>query len=92
MADTHELIIDQVGPGTLRLALDGEPSDTPMEGHVDNLLLTAVDKLLREHRIHKSAHVSAHAGVGVDKNSSLYRMVNTFAAALRAALQQQKGR
>ena len=88
MADTHELIIDLAGPDTLLLTLDGDRTSVALSDHVDNLLLTAVDKLLREHRINKSALISVHAGAGVDKNSSLYRMVNTFAAAIRAALQK----
>lgn len=86
MPDIHDLTVDMPTPDTLRLTLDGDVTDVPMAGHVDNLLLTAVDKLLHEHKINESAHVSVHAGAGVDKNSSLYRMVNTFAAAYRAAL------
>jgi len=88
MPENHQLTIDMAGPDTLRLTFDGIPADVPLKGHVDNVLLTAVDKLLQEHRIHKSAHVTVHAGAGVDKNSSLYRMVQSFAAAQRAALRR----
>ncbi len=88
MADSYILTVDQAGPDTLRLVLEGPggpyAATVPFQGHVDNVLLTAVDKLLQEHRIHKSALASVRAGAGVDKNSSLCRMVKSFAAAVAA--------
>lgn len=52
---------------------------------VDNLLLTAIDNLLNRNRLHKFALKAVQLGQGVDKNSSLYRMVQSFAAAITAA-------
>jgi len=84
----YTLTVDLDGPGALRLTLEGPGGpftlSVPFGGHVDNVLLTSVDKLVREHRIHKSALASVRAGAGVDKNSSLYRMVKSFAAAIAA--------
>ncbi len=88
MADSYALTVDMAGPDALRLTLDGPGGpyavSVPFRGHVDNVLLTAVDKLLEEHRIHKSALASVRAGAGVDKNSSLCRLVKSCAAAVAA--------
>lgn len=86
-----ELTIDVPKEGVLRLVLvDGQGSelareDVAYQGHVDNLLLTAVDNLLRRSNLHKSALSNVVAGQGIDKNSSLYRIVISFSSAVSAA-------
>ena len=57
----------------------------PYEGHVDNILLTVVDNLLKRSKLHKSALTNAEAGQGIDKNSSLYRIVRVFSSVLAEA-------
>lgn len=52
--------------------------------YVDNLLLTAVDNLFSSYKIPKSALRTVQVGAGIDKNSSLYRIVTSFAAAVHA--------
>ena len=91
------LVIDQPEAGTLRLALERDGQvlavrDLPLVGHVDNLLLTGVDKLLQENTIDKSALSMVLAGQGIDKNSSSYRMVTSFAAAIMAASAHRQAR
>lgn len=89
MADTYELLIDQPAPDTLVLTLTGPAgplSDTiPYHGHVDNILLTAVDNLLKRHSIDRFALKAVTAGPGIDKNSSLYRIVTSFGSAVSVA-------
>lgn len=82
------LVIDMPVPGTLRLELtrpDGtllDAAEQLLEGYVDNALLTAVDNLLARSSIDRSAPIDAVAGPGIDKTSSLYRIVTSFASAL----------
>lgn len=91
--DDHglSLTIDVPGPGIIRLTLvrGGRTVDTVQllyQGHVDNLLLTGVDNVLKRSRMHKSALRDVKLGAGIDKNSSLYRIVQSFASAIRACL------
>lgn len=84
------LTIDLVEHGVLNLVLDrmGEVIDServPWEGPVDSILLTAVDNLLRRNTVDKSALSSVTAGPGVDKTSSLYRIVISFGSAVARA-------
>lgn len=86
----YTLTIDLLVAGTLRFLLADEMGqidvvDVPYEGHVDNLLLTTVDNLIKKNSIDRSVLVTVHAGEGIDKNSSLYRIVLSFAAALAVA-------
>jgi len=91
MDNDVSITVDTPVPGTLSLALDtltGERLDyleLPYQGPVDNLLLTAIDNLLNKHRLHKFALKAVRQGQGIDKNSSLYRMVQSFATAITAA-------
>ena len=84
------LAIDVPEEGVLRLVLhdrDGNElnrQDLPYHGHVDNLLLTGVDNLLKRSNLHKSALSNVVAGQGIDKNSSLYRIVQSLSAAITA--------
>ena len=67
---------------------DGRQLDretVPYHGPVDNILLTTVDNLIKRNRLHKFALKAVRLGQGVDKNSSLYRMVQSFATAITAA-------
>jgi len=87
-----ELTVDVPAPETLRLTLaDGDrpvvSEDVVYQGHVDNLLLTAVDNLLRRSNLDRSALVAVKLGAGIDKNSSLCRIVQSFASAIAAAHQ-----
>lgn len=91
MDNTVSITVDTPEPGILTLALDtlsGERIDEvrmPYQGPVDNLLLTGIDNLLNKHRLHKFALKAVRQGQGIDKNSSLYRMVQSFATAITAA-------
>lgn len=84
------LIVDIPESHILRLILqDGtgqtlDTLDTPLEGHVDNILLTAVDKLLKRNSMDRFAFAAVTAGAGIDKTSSLYRIVKSFASAVSA--------
>ena len=84
------LVIDMPEQGVLTLTLrDGSGAvmdtlDTPVQGHVDNVLLTSVDKLLRRNNIDRFALDAVEAGGGIDKNSSLCRIVRSFASAMTA--------
>src|SRR5688572_1653833 len=89
MADiTYHLTVDVPQQGTLRLEITDSAgavigaSDLPYQGHVDNLLLTGVDNLLKTLTIEQSALRTVSAGSGIDKNSSLYRIVQSFGSAV----------
>jgi tRNA A37 threonylcarbamoyladenosine modification protein TsaB len=83
-----KLLIDTPDPATLLLVLqddDGQVLDQvriPWEGHVDNLLLTAVDKLLKGNTMDRFALNAVLVGAGIDKTSSLCRIVRSFASAI----------
>lgn len=89
MADTgYTLTVDTQEQGRLELGLLG-PDGTaiaseivPYQGHVDNILLTVVDNFLKRNTIEKSVLVTVRIGAGIDKNSSLYRIVQSFAKAV----------
>jgi hypothetical protein len=91
MAEHYRLIVDTPEQGILRLTLEGSSggvvgqSELPISGHVDNLLLTAVDELLKKSNLDRSALTAVQLGAGIDKNSSLCRIVQSFAAAVRTA-------
>lgn len=85
-----ELTVDQPEAGMLRLTLEGDGKtldrlEVAYRPPVDNLLLTAIDNLLNRNRVHKFALKAVQLGQGVDKNSSLYRMVQSFASAITVA-------
>jgi hypothetical protein len=85
MADTTDtLMIDMPEPDVLELTCCGRRARIPIHGHVDNLLLTAIDKLLQENSIDKSVLKAVQLGQGIDKNSSFGRIVLSLAAAIRA--------
>jgi hypothetical protein len=84
------LIVDTPDPSFLALTLmdvGGKvmgTMDYPLEGYVDNILLTAVDILLRKYSIDRFALDAVQAGGGIDRNSSLCRIVRSFASAVAA--------
>lgn len=88
--DEYTLTVDMPEPGLLRLVLiDGTgitvmTRDVPYQGHVDNILLTTVDKLITSATLDRSALTTVQIGQGIDKNSSLYRIVQSFATAIAA--------
>lgn len=92
MDNTYTLRIDTPSVGVLTLRLvDGHGTlidevECAYSGHVDNLLLTAVDNLITRSSIDRFALRAVELGTGIDKNSSLYRIVQSFAAAIRACL------
>lgn len=55
------------------------------EGPVDNLLLTTVDNLFNRNTLDRFALKSVAPGQGIDKDSSLYRIVQSFASAVAEA-------
>lgn len=84
-----DIIVDFIAPDTLRLTLARDAMvidtlDQTIDRNADLILLTGVDKLLQGHKIDKSALRTVQAGQGIDKNSSLYRMVTSFASAVEA--------
>jgi hypothetical protein len=95
MAENEEkelvFTVSQPQAGILRFQLSDRAGaelaseDLPHTGHVDNLLLTGVDNLLKRSKLHKSALRLVVLGQGIDKNSSLYRIVQSFAAAVTAS-------
>jgi hypothetical protein len=92
MAESYILTVDTPEPGILTLDLadaDGAPVASmrePFRGHVDNLLLTAFDKIVQQSRLHRSALITVKLGSGIDKNSALCRIVQSFASALGAGI------
>ena len=82
------LVIDTPEADLLRLTLQdraGVVLDTleaPIHGHVDNHLLTAVDILLKRNTMDRFALTAVLVGAGIDKNSSLCRIVTSFASAI----------
>jgi hypothetical protein len=91
MDKRYQLSIDVPSPGTLAIELS-ERGGTSIErvecgfsGHVDNLLLTTVDNLLKRSNVDRFALIAVVLGTGIDKSSSLYRIVQSFAAAIAAA-------
>ena len=84
------ITIDTPAPDMLVFTLettDGRQLDretVPYHGPVDNILLTTVDNLIKRNRLHKFALKTVRGGQGIDKNSSLYRMVQSFAIAITA--------
>jgi wyosine [tRNA(Phe)-imidazoG37] synthetase (radical SAM superfamily) len=85
------ITIDTPAPDVLSFTLEAADGtlldriEVPYRGPVDNLLLTGIDNLLNKHRLHKFALNAVRHGQGIDKNSSLYRMVQSFATAITAA-------
>lgn len=91
MGNTYVLTIDSPIAGTLALELRDSTgalirrTERAFSGHVDNLLLTAVDNLLEESRVDRFALKAVELGSGIDKTSSFYRIVQSFASAVAAA-------
>lgn len=89
----YTVVVDVPQQGVLHLEVRDSggalvtAGDFPYEQHVDNILLTAVDNLIRGSSIDRSALITAEAGPGIDKNSALGRIVSSFASALGAANQ-----
>ena len=93
--DDLSLLIDLVAPHDLRLVLRRgtqvlDSLDQPIVHNVDIILLTGVDKLLQRNTIHRSAVRTIELGQGIDKNSSLYRIVTSFVSALAVTRKGQK--
>lgn len=84
----YTLMVDVPEPGVLRLELTDERDNVlafremPYAGHVDNLLLTAFDNLVQESNLDRSVPITVTPGSGIDKNSALCRIVQSFASAL----------
>ena len=82
------LVVDTPETDLLRLTLQGgsgmvlDTLEAPIHGHVDNHLLTAVDILLKRNTMDRFALTAVLVGAGIDKNSSLCRIVTSFASAI----------
>lgn len=90
---TYTLIVDTPQPNVLALELvhQGRQVDTyqePWQGHVDNVLLTIVDNFLRRNTIDASALDSVQLGQGIDNNSALCRIIQSFAGAISVVHRQ----
>jgi len=91
MDNATTISIDSPEQDALLLVLiggDGTPLDREevhYHGPVDNILLTTIDNLLNRNRVHKFALKTVQVGQGIDKNSSLYRIVQSFTAAISVA-------
>lgn len=88
---SYTLTIDLPEADILRLTLQDNDSgarvatqEVIFRGHVDNVLLTTVDELLKRHTIDKSVLTHVRCGQGIDKNSTLSRIVQSFASAVSA--------
>lgn len=82
------------GAISVSLVLGGTPVETfeiPPKGHLDEVLIPTLDDLLKRHRIDPlvlgKATIIAEA---IDRNSSAYRIVHTWAAALKTAQNHNK--
>jgi hypothetical protein len=90
MDKTYTITINTPAPEILTFELrssDGVVKDTVECAYtrpVDNLLLTTVDNLLNRSRLDRFALIAVELGTGIDKSSSLYRIVQSFAAAIVA--------
>jgi len=91
MDKQYTLSIDTPAPGLLLFVLSevGGPEINRIEcafsGPVDNLVLTTVDNLLKRSNVDRFALIAVELGTGIDKSSSLYRIVQSFVAAIAAA-------
>jgi hypothetical protein len=91
MDNRVSLSIDTPEPGVLVFVLTDSQGhainrvECVFSGHVDNLVLTTVDNLLKESSVDRFALKAVELGSGIDKSSSLYRIVQSFAAAVAAA-------
>ena len=91
MDKTYTLTIDTPSPELLTFTLqygDGTQIDQvecAFVRPVDNILLTTVDNLIKRSRLDRFALQAVKLGSGIDKSSSLYRIVQSFAAAIATA-------
>jgi len=91
MDKRYTLSIDTPQPGLLVFELfeaNGPLIDRvecAFSGPVDNLVLTTVDNLLKRSNVDRFALIAVALGTGIDKSSSLYRIVQSFVAAIAAA-------
>ena len=85
------LIIDAPQPGLMTFVLrDGsgvviDRVECEFSGPVDNLVLTTIDSLFKRSNLDRFALKSVELGTGIDKGSSLYRIVQSVSAAVAAA-------
>jgi len=90
MDDAVILTIDTPEPGILVFTLTDpagavrDREECRYEGPVDNLVLTIVDKLLKRSNLDRFALKAVETGQRIDKSSSLYRIVQSVAAAVAA--------
>lgn len=91
MDNHYNLSIDTPSQGLLTIVLSEregrviERVECTFSGPVDNLLLTTVDNLLKRSNVDRFALDAVQLGSGIDRSSSLYRIVQSFAAAIAAA-------
>jgi hypothetical protein len=90
---TYQLVVDTPQPNVLSLELvhEGRVVSTHQEawqGHVDNILLTVVDNFLKRNTLDASALDSVQLGQGIDNNSALCRIIQSFAGAIAVAHRQ----
>jgi hypothetical protein len=98
MADTTTYLTLEIDvqDGQLVLALLNEHNVAVDElrldskGHADEIILIGVDKMLKRNNIDRSALTAIQRGQGIDKNSSLDRIVTSFASAIVAASYGQR--
>jgi|GEM_PF-5698948 len=91
MDKTYTLFIDMPAQELLTFTIqygDGmviDQVECAFQRPVDNILLTTVDNLIKRSRLDKFALQAVELGAGIDKSSSLYRIVQSFAAAIATA-------
>jgi hypothetical protein len=86
----YELVISMPDSGTVRAELfcggvSVARQEVPNRGHVDNMLLTAVDNMYIEHILDRFAEIRVTAGPGIDNYSLLDKIVLSLDAALGRA-------
>ncbi|MBI2068489.1 MAG: hypothetical protein HYT67_00035 [Candidatus Yanofskybacteria bacterium] len=85
-----DLVINFVDIGKIRLELKQgrrveDTLDFSFHGNLDDLLISSVDKVLKENRIEALSLKTVSIGGDVDKNSSAYKIALAFIKAWKEA-------
>ena len=87
-----QLVVNQKTNRSLELVLKHgkrpiDAVDFSFDKNLDTLLIDSIDKFLKRNKIDilslKTVQIKGFGGQGIDKNSSLYKMVRTWLSAVR---------
>ena len=88
------LYFKKIGEIEIRLTKAGkliDALDFSFHGNLDDLLISSVDKVFKRNRIETSSLKTVRIGGDVDKNSSAYKIAQTFIEAIKASKQATEG-